>query len=53
MEALLERTTIDLLHGLQQQIMLMMLQLTSPVEKLTEVSLAMQIKVQTPENLQI
>ncbi len=51
MEALLDRTTIDSLHGLQQQTHLMMLQLNSRVEELTEVSLAMQIGTQTPENL--
>ena len=50
MEAWFERTTIDPLHGLQQQTPLMMLQINSRVEKLTEVSLAMQIKTQTPEN---
>ena len=50
MEALLDRTTIDSLHGLQQQTHLMILQLKSRVKELTEVSLAMQIGTQTPEN---
>ena len=50
-KALLNRTTIDSLHGLQQQIHLMILQLTSRLEELIEVSLAMQIQTQTAENL--